>query len=551
MLRTKIEAYIKTATENAEFEYPRNAMISRPEVSFGDFASNVALVLAKETGKKPADIAEAIKGELQKANHSEIQSIEVAGIGFINIFITEKCLLTNTKRAIEDDNFGHHNKLKNKKIVLEHTDPNLFKPMHIGHFLNNSIGESIARILENMGGEVIRVSYQGDIGPNIAKAIWGLLKDEEVNDIEQMGKAYARGDEAYKKSPASKKEIDEINILLNKDLSHLEGKVGEIYQKGAAISTEHFKSVSKILSTKFKHNFLESEMVEEGCAFIKENKEKFFEESEGAIVFRGEKYGLHTRVFITSHNTPTYETKEIGLFLKKQKKFKPDLSIIITSNEQKGHFSVLQKLFALFDAKGADKLKVLFHSHLRLESGKMSSREGNVIAVLPFIQSLTEEVIEKMKANNRTANKDVARKIAITSFRYMALRQEVSKDILFDSKRAISFKGDTGAYLLYTLVRTHSLLKNQKIDGDIYYNERIVKRINQFEEITYDVHKFYAPHLITQYLTTLAGEFNNWYEKERILNEENTNEKLMLVFATQKVLQRGMFLLGMPTVKEM
>src|SRR3989338_4872815 len=324
----------------------------------GDYFTNAAMAAAKKIHKSPLDLAEKIVAEMRDNCPEEIEKIEIAGAGFINFSLSSKFFADSIDNILShSDSFGRGDSLSGQKIMVEYTDPNIFKPFHIGHLMSNAIGESISRIIQFQGADIIRACYPSDVGLHIAKAVWGYLKNEKnaplLNDslgkkVEFLGDAYVSGSEAYEKSEQSKKEIDSLN---EKIFEKGDEKINSIYDNGKKWSTEHFEEIYECLGTKFDVFIYESEVAEKGKRITNELVEKsVFEKSEGAIIFNGEKFGLHKRVFVTSRGLPTYEAKELGLNLKKFEMF-PDItsSMIITGNEQNDYFKVLIKALSLIN----------------------------------------------------------------------------------------------------------------------------------------------------------------------------------------------------------
>lgn len=344
---------------------------------------------------------------------SEIGKIEVAD-RFINFQLSREFFSKSIEEILgKGADIGKNNLMEGKKFMVEYTDPNPFKPFHIGHLMTNAIGESIARILEHAGADVSRANYQGDIGLHVAKAIYGLLKNEELqgkagNHVLQasnIGHAYVLGANAYEEDEQAKKEVDELN---KKIYERTDDKINAIYDWGFDVTMEAFEDLYKMLGTKFDYYFLESAMADIGRDIIRDNMVKamgpessrgIFEESDGAVVFKAEKYDpkLHTRVFITSQGLPTYETKELGL---NEEKFKTkpgmDLSIVITANEQMDYMRVVSKALSLIYPGIEEKMKHITHGMMRLASGKMGSRKGNAVTGESLINDAREAVFKKM-----------------------------------------------------------------------------------------------------------------------------------------------------------
>src|SRR3989344_9626001 len=381
-------------------------VVEHPEdLKNGDYSTNVAMACAKNLKTNPKELAEKIVAEMSKAAFDNLEKIEVAGAGFINFHLSRKFFAKSDEEILnQGEDVGKNNSLQGKKIMVEYTDPNPFKPFHIGHLMTNAIGESIARILEHSGAAVSRANYQGDVGLHVAKAIWGLMQNEKLQSkagsynlqAANIGRAYAHGAEMYETDEGVKKEIDAINMKL---YDKTDEKINEIYQWGFDVTMKAFEDLYGMLGTKFDYYFLESVMADIGRDIVKDNMDKVFEESDSAIVFKAEKYNpkFHTRVFITSANLPTYETKELGLT---EEKFKTnpgmDLSIVITANEQMDYMRVVAKAISFIHPDYENRMKHITHGMMRFVGGKMSSRKGNVITGESLLNDVRDAILEKM-----------------------------------------------------------------------------------------------------------------------------------------------------------
>jgi len=442
--------------------------------------------------------------------------------------------------------------------VVEYTDPNPFKEFHIGHLMTNTIGESISRIFEFSGAEVKRANYQGDVGMHVAKAIWGLLKNENSDfDVSDMGKAYALGATAFDGDEDARREIVEIN---KKIYEKSDTAVNDIYEKGRQKSLDYFEEMYKILGTKFDYYFFESEVANYGKEIIKENT-NLFEKSQGAIVFMGENYGLHNRVFINSEGLPTYEAKELGLAKIKYEKFPYDTSIVVTGNEINEYFKVLLQVMKLVYEKErlGEKTEHIGHGMLRLPEGKMSSRTGDVVRFLDLYEELKGKVLEAMSDRDygEDTKDEVSGQVAVSAFKYTILKQGIGKDVVFDFEKSISFEGDSGPYLQYTAVRAQSVLNKGKEEGlspdslkfqKIYGPEKL---LYQFPEVVERVIEDRAPQIVSNYLIELAGAYNTFYGEERILEGEDAPYKLALSRAVAITLENGLYLLGIEVPDKM
>jgi arginyl-tRNA synthetase len=521
-MRERIEQAVRSAVGNIKFAVERPA-----DMANGDYSTNAALV-----GKLDA-------GELaSKLTIEGVERIEVAG-KFINFYLSRETLMPKEQKIPQ--------LYAGKKIMVEYTDPNPFKEFHIGHLMSNAIGESIARLFESTGGGVKRANYQGDVGVHVAKAIWGRQQKPNAS----WGEAYVYGSEQY---DAHKEEIDALNkIIYDKS----DAAVHALYDQGRTESLEHFEKIYTMLGTKFSYYFFESETGPLGLKLVKAHPE-VFEESEGAIIFRGENVGLHTRVFVNSKGLPTYEAKELGLVEAKKEKGTFDISLIVTANEIKDYFKVLraaaEKIFP--DLEG--KMVARFHGFMKLASGKMSSRLGNVVTGESLLADLKETAKEKMQGRELKDADKTAEQIAVGAIKYAVLKQGSGRDIIFDPEKSLSLEGDSGPYLQYARVRAVSLLRAAK-EADVEARIQdapehagvLERTLVHFPDAVERAAKDMEPHHVTTYLTELASAFNSWYASEKVIGGPHQHYGVLLAQAFEKTMSAGLQVLGIPAPEEM
>lgn len=505
-------------------------------------------------------------------SHDYIEKVELVG-RFLNFRLSKRffadALAENLKLEMAN---GRNKNLSDKKVIIEYTQPNPFKEFHIGHLMSNSIGESLSRIIEWNGAKVTRANYQGDIGPHVAKAIWAMknegLKPADLTS-EKMGRLYVIGSTKYEVDETAKKEIDEINKLV---YAKTDPEINALYDAGRKISLEHFEEIYKKLGTEFTKSFyfFESQTAPDGLFVVEELLKKgILVKSDGAVIFKGEDYGLHTRVFVNSQGLPTYETKELGLSKMKFAKGNFDQSIVITASEQKDYFNVLLKVLSFANAEIANKTRNVTHGMMRFAEGKMSSRKGNVITAESMIADVEKLVGEKIQANDgrgfsEDEKAEVAEAVAVGAIKYSILKQSPGRDIIFDFAKSLSFEGDSGPYLQYTHARICSVLEKAaaakikpKISGDDTENpgelEHLLVRL---PEIVERAQAEFAPQLITTYLINVASAFNAYYANNLILSDDAAKARqsayrLALAQATKNVLAVGLYLLGIRAPEKM
>ena len=533
------------------------------ERSHGDYATNAALVAAKTIGTRPRDIAELLKEKLD-GSIEYVERIEIAGPGFINFYLHRDFFLKEILRAVaEGDRWGHNDHWNGKVVLVEYTDPNPFKEFHIGHLFTNAVGESIARLFITQGADVRRVNYQGDVGLHVACAIYGMqqlnLTENTAVTAKDLGRAYAKGAAANKEDDTAKHEIAAINKAL---YERSDPKLNALYDRGRRVSLEYFETIYRIVGTNFDHYFFESEAAPYGKALVLANPD-VFPESDGARVFLGETYGLHSRVFLNSLGLPTYEAKELALAKLKDDYAHYDHSVVATAKEISEYFKVLLKAMSFVYPDLAEKTEHIGHGMVRLATGKMSSRTGDVIPALEFIDEITAAAETKMEASGvSVTDRSVAQAVAIGAIKYATLKGSIYQDTIFNKEQALSFEGASGPYLQYTHARIASVLDKANAMGivprmdiesvpDVPYE--IEQVLYRFPEIIEKAFETREPHRIATFLTELAAAFNTFYAHERIADpaDEHASYKALLAASVKQTLHNGLWILGIKAPERM
>ncbi len=602
ILRDEIEKAVKKLFPHKSFS---DLDISQGGVH-ADYTSNVALSIYRDAAialdshvpggekpgfnwistwgsyKNPCEVSLRIKDELLQSpkikNH--FSKIDVVEPGFINFWLKDEVFIKNIGEILaKGDEYGSNKNLKNKKIIIEFTDPNPFKEFHIGHLMSNAIGESISRLYEAQNAEVKRACYQGDVGLHVAKTILAMSELPE-NSLPQdsapfqekvmfLGSAYAVGNDSYESGGNWKQKVNDLNKKIYERNNPI---INQLYDWGRKISLEYFEKIYDRLGMKSQKNgkhfdfyFFESETGKRGKEKVEEYLKKgIFTESDGAIIFPEEKSGLHTRVFISSEGLPTYEAKELGLAEIKYGKYKYDTSIIITGNEINEYFKVLLKAIEFIFPEIAKKTKHLSHGMLRLPTGKMSSRTGDVITAMGLLADIEKRILEKIADRDLSEEEksEIAGKVSLAAVKYSILKQSIGKDIIFDFDKSISFEGDSGPYIQYAYVRTQAILRKadeEKIAElkDINKVKNIgisdVERLMQkFPEVVEMAAEKFAPNYICSYLVELCRVFNSYYEKNKIVSDNDIGKyRISLTRVVGIILKNGLNLLGIPVPEKM
>ena len=574
-ISSKLNTLIKQALKDLSIQIDDIHLEHPAEIEHGDFSTNVALALAKTEKKNPRELAKDIAAKIASYQDETIERVETAGAGFVNFFLSRSFYTRVIESGLQaPERIGHTEALRNKKVLIEYTDPNAFKVFHIGHLMANAIGESVARTLEFSGASLVRLCYPSDIGLHIAKAIWGMKKNEHDSPKETdsltaktnfLGTAYVLGTKMYEEDPVVKEEINGLNKKL---FEKSDPAVNRLYEKGREWSLDHFEELYKKLGTKFDRYIFESEVADKGSLIVEEYLGRgCFEKSEGAIVFKGEEHGLHTRVFITAKGLPTYESKEIGLNFKKFELYPcTDSSIIITGNEQNEYFKVLKRVLSIIAPNIGEKTHHVSHGMMRFADGKMSSRTGNVVTaehLLSAVEALVHQKIADRELVDNEKNK-IADIVAVGAIKFSILRQAIGGDIIYDFDKSISFEGDSGPYLQYSYTRARSVIEKAKgvgmkthletkspsLNVEVYVLEKWLYR---FPEVVTRAGQEFAPHYLATYLLELSSAFNAFYAEHKIvdLDDSEAPYRLALTEVFAATMKNGLYLLGIKAPERM
>jgi len=541
MIDLKITDYIKSFGLSAESIKAGNAKL-------GSDLAVPCFGLTKELKRSPQEIAE---GFAEKVEHPDIKKAEAVS-GYLNIWFTDSYLFELAQNATESSLV-----YKDKVVVCEYGDPNPLKALHAGHLYTGMVGDAIANLYEYAGAKVHRVNFGGDVGLHIGRALWAILKAidndlkvldkiEENQQPDWLAKRYVEGNAAYEEDEQAKAEI----IALNKEVYRIhadndhESDTAKAYWTCRQWSYDYFDKFYKSIGVHFEKYYPESEGAALGLQTVKDHIEDgIYEESDGAVVFKGEKFGLHTRVFINSEGLPTYEAKDVGLIFNKWKDYKFDESMIITGNEQLQYMSVVQKSIEQYAPELVANSRHLTHGLVKLKGGvKMSSRLGNFLKATDILESATEAAAEQAKNNPS---------VVIAAVKYAFLKHTIGSDIHYDPQESVSSIGDSGPYLQYAHARACGIIRKStksasaKQPVSLDESERaLIRKIADFSEVLQDATASLAPNKICNYLFDLTQGFNRFYEHNRVIGSDRELQRINILKSYIEVLAKGLDLLG-------
>ncbi len=533
--------------------------VARPEPQFGDYTTNVAMKLAKKLGKNPREVAAQVVASLEAEKPDWLAKAEVAGPGFINITLTDATLYSNVLAAVPQVSAGTN-------YVVEYSCPNAFKELHAGHLYQTIAGDVIARMLEQAGSTVHRTNFGGDVGLHVAKAMYGIIAEldgenpdklTEIGVDEQSGflsKSYVRGAKAYEEDADAKIQIEAYNqqIYALHDSVDTESAFAQIYWTCRQWSYDYFDRFYERLEVNPFRYIPESTTVKLGLQLVDDGLAKgVFENSEGAVIYRGEKVGLHTRVFVTKIGLPTYEAKDLGVISIELNDYSFDHRILITGRDQAEYMKVVYAAAEELLPQLKDAMTHITNGLIKFADGsKMSSRLGNVTSATDVLDIVAAqlEAVEMVEAKEA---------LMLSAVKYAFLKQRLGGDVAFDPQGSVSLQGNSGPYLQYALVRARSILaKSPAHDGVSVDNleplERVfVQKMVGFQDEVAKATLEYAPHILCTYLYELAAEFNTFYEHNRVLDNDRSQLRLKLVADYAAILDKGLELLGIERLERM
>ena len=554
-----------------------------PDNIEADYSSNAPLKLAKELHKNPMEIAE----ELQKAfvsvrdNGSERRSepcndrreqggeqkLSVTPPGFLNFVLSDDYLTTEINNLAQDfqDSISS-DKYKGQTVICEFSDPNPFKVLHVGHLYTSIVGDSISRLFEYAGAKVIRANYGGDVGLHVAKTMY-ILQQQDTKDltIEDIAKCYVTGTAAYEDDEAAHRDITKLNKEIyqinTQDLHDTE--VAKLYWLGRELSYDYFRDFYDSIGVKFDKYYPESTVAPLGLETVnRELKKGIYEKSDGAVIFNGEKYGLHTRVFINREGVPTYEAKDVGLVFTKWNDYHFDKSIIITGSEQLEYMKVVYKSIEQYAPDLVERTSHLTHGLVKLPGNmKMSSRKGN------FLKAV--DVIDMVKDVLQSEYNSTDAEVSLGAIKYAFLKYKMGGNIIFDPHESVKMTGNSGPYLLYSCVRAKKILEKGRDDSrnknrvsvrdngsgrelaSRLSERNLAKKILEYKSVLAEAVSEMAPHRLANYLYELAQIFSRFYEHCPVAGSDQEAARLQLVQVYLDTMTHGLDILGINIPEEM
>jgi len=565
-----------------EKELGRVSLSNRPDLC--EFQCNGAMAGAKKYKKAPIMIAEEVAKEL--ADSQVFSEVSAAAPGFLNLKIKNEFVTEYLKKMEADAKFGLAMPEKPKKIIIDYGGPNVAKPLHVGHLRSAIIGESIKRICRFVGHDVIGDIHLGD---------WGMPMGLIITELKERQPDLIYFDENYKgeypkEPPFTISELEEIYPVASgkskEDAAYKEAAMDATFklQNGTRGYRALWKHILDVSVTDLKKNYKNlkvefdlwkgesdvHDLIPEMVRYMKE--EGYAKFSEGALVVdvkeETDTKEIPPCMILKSDGAALYNTTDLATIMDRMESYRPDQLIYLTDKRQELYFE--QVFRCARKTKLVKEDTGLVHIGFGTMNGKdgkpYKTRQGGVPRLEHLIEEINEEMLRKIKENSESKKYEIEEKeaaeiskiVALAAIKYGDLSNQASKDYIFDIDRFTSFEGDTGPYILYTIVRIKSILNKYKEQGGKIEDVMLQSAVSESEKaLMLEISKFnaimqgaadeLAPHKLCAYIYEIANAFNRFYHETKILSEEDLQKKagwIALLVLARDILETCIDLLG-------
>lgn len=548
-------------------------LVEPPQVEMGHLAFG-CFKLAKALKKAPPQIAQQLAEKI--VTNESIERVQATG-PYLNFFFSAKAYGEKVLEPILNDQaFERQLTEGTPRTMIEYSQPNTHKEVHVGHMRNISLGQSLVNLLKYSGYDVLTATFPGDVGTHVAKCLWYLKKFEDPKAIPEQGKGewlgqiYSKAHLLLEDQIGTEKEEEnrrELTAIL-KELEAKKGPYFELWQATRQWSIDLMKSVYKWAGVTFDYWYWESDVDSESVALAnKLYQEGKLVKSEGAIGMNLEEEGLGFCLLLKSDGTGLYATKDLELARRKFQDVKVDVSLYVVDMRQALHFKQVFKTLERLGFEQAQRCVHLQYNYVELPDGAMSSRKGNIVPLMRLVTRMEETVknqyLHRYQGEWSQEEIDlVASQVAQGAIKYGMLRMDPAKKIVFNMEEWLKIEGESGPFVQYSGARIHSLLKKQDFNGGqpthwtllVHPAETaLMQHLLFFNSVVLQAAQGYRPSTLCTYVYELAKKFNYFYHECQISQAEPSlkQARLALSKAVGSVLSEGLALLGIPSPAKM
>jgi len=588
-LKIQIQIAIGSFLQEKGIATPVVLLERASEAQFGEYATNVAMRYAKELQSAPVTIAGELVDFLSKAELAGVEKVEAVAPGFVNIYVTKKVLQAQVEAIVTaGTSFGESNFLQGEKWVIEHTSPNPNKAMHLGHLRNNLVGMGLVRLLQKAGAEVVSDCIYNDRGIAIAKVMYGFLahmkkspqaptdiahfvsqpadwqtpEDLQMKPDEFVAECYVQAEADFKNNP----EVEQLVRQMVVDWEAKDEKTWQLWRLVLSYAYQGNDRILDRLGSYWDKVWYEHEHYEKGKDYVHRGLEAgvFQKLEDGAILTNLETaYSLPDTILLKNDGTSLYITQDLALTDLKKKTYEADKLVWVVGPEQSMSFKQLFAACEQLEIGAVEDFKHVTYGYVGLKAAdgsfqKMSSRAGTVVLIDDVIDGVKNTIMQRFTDDEKEADSQTAEKLALGAVKFAFLKSDRTQEVTFDVAQSVDVQGDSGMYVLYTYVRTQSILRKagERSLADLGVADsgeatELVRSLLYFEEVIQKSVDDLSVHHVAQYLLEVSAQFNRWYAKETVLDGGETEEyKLAITKAVGIVLQNGLQILGIQTVDQ-
>lgn len=524
------------------------------EPSFGDYSTNIAFVLAPHIQKSPHDIALHIQKLLQEKHSNVFKSIEIAGGGFVNLFFQET-YLASAFSSFQKQSLSSFFP-EPQKILVEFSSPNIAKPMHVGHLRATLLGDFLSRLHEAIGNRVTRWNHLGDWGTQFGKLLYGYKHwNEKKNTVADLEKLYVYFHTQSESDPS-------LEDAARKEFLKLEEGDKEnraIWKRIVSLSLKEFQKTYALLSISFDIVLGESfyrKYIPYIFSLIKESGKSTI--SDDALIIDLEKYNLPPGLLKKSDGATLYLTRDLASLYYRSTRFSPDTILYVVGDDQLLHFKQLQAVVEEIKLPHSPFIHIPFGTVLDKNGKSFSTRAGRTV----HAKDLIVDIIEKARTLGREKGSDASQKtleiMGIAALKYGILSYARTSPVTFNPESMLSLSGNSAPYIQYTYARAQRIVDKTSLISRMFYTPKthpsfnsseysLVRTMMEYPTIVHRCVESSASQHLTEYLFQLSGELNAFYEKERILGDDDKTRmyaRISLLKTGAKILKEGLFLLG-------
>ncbi len=570
MYKKEIHNLIEKALKDLSIsQMPDFSVSYPPNEKMGDYTTNAAMIAAKVFKKAPMEIANAIKSKVKSQKSKVIEKVEVIAPGFVNFYLKPEIVRKNLAAILkQNDKYGSSKVGKGKVVVVDYSQPNIAKRMHVGHLRSTIIGQAIYNIYKSEGYKIKGVNHIGDWGTHFGKLIYAYKnfankKDLKKNFAKEMNRLYVDFNGRAKED----EKLNDYARVETKKFQEGDKESVKIWKYFVRESMKEFSKIYKILGVKIDYTLGESfyqpmlkEIISEALG-----KRNAAIHSQGAVIVPLDKYNLPPFMIRKTDGATLYGTTDLAAIKYRVNKWKAGKIIYVVANEQAGYF---QQLFKAGELMGYIKPGMAIHVKFGMVLGpdgkKFSTREGKVILLEDLLAeaiSRAHKIVQEKNPKLLDAEKrKISKVVGIGAIKYNDLSQNRFTDITFNWDKMLDFRGNSAPYLQYTYARIKSILRKGKLSGKIksepLKDEKelaVLRQLILFDEVVKRAGEEFMPNIIADYLYKLANSLNLLYELLPVLKAEKDlrQARLALISAVAIVLKNGLKLLGIETLEQM